>query len=243
MKPSEDVIGPSVRPDRSAVMSAVAGDVHTTLFVPSVKVTVPVPASSRPPTVNATVVASAALMTWSARVVDRQRRDVGRIGVERDGVAGRAGRIALGVREAERGRDRPVSQARQIGRDERRRRTLTTTLFVPSVKVTCRAGIVQAADGEGNRGGFGRVDDMVGRVVDRQRRDLGRIGLSATALPVALAELPAVGEAERGRDRPVVQARQVGRNRAPLPATFTTTLFVPSVKVTVPVPASSGRRP
>ena len=38
----------------------------TTLFVPSVKVTVPVPVSSRPPTVNATEVESAALMTWSA---------------------------------------------------------------------------------------------------------------------------------------------------------------------------------
>src|SRR5947209_15009353 len=86
-----------------------------------------------------------------------------------------------------------------------------TTLFRSGEGDGAGAGIVEAADREGDRGRLRTVDDVVAGGVDRQGHNVGVDGGERVAViggrgGVALA----VAEAQRGRDAAVIERMQVG---------------------------------
>ena len=80
----------------------------------SEKVTVPVPVSSRPPTVKETAVELGIVDDMVGGVGDHERRHLGLVGVERNAIAGGVGSIAFGIGEAQRRGDLAVLERMQV---------------------------------------------------------------------------------------------------------------------------------
>ena len=171
----------------------------------SVNVTVPVPVSSRPPTVKETVGRLGIVDHVVGGVIDAERRHLGLVGVERDGIAGGAGVVALSVGEAQRRGDLAVLERMQVDAVGAVAGDATVTLgLTPSEKVTVpvpvssRPPTVKETAVE-----LGIVDDVVGGVGDHKRRHLGLVGVERDAIAGGVGGVAfGIGEAQRRGDLP-----------------------------------------
>src|SRR5260221_325012 len=143
---------------------------------------------------------------------DRERGGLAGVGVERDRVAGGAGRVAVGVGERQRGADRAVGERMQVGAVG----AVAGDGDGDGVGAVgeghgAGAGIVEAADRERNVGRLGGVDDAVGGGGDRERGGLAGVGVERDRVAGGAGRVAVgVGERQRGADRAVGERMQVG---------------------------------
>ena len=146
-------------------------------------------------------------------VVHAERRHLGLVGVERDGIAGGRGRVVLRIGEGQRRGDTAVLERMQVGGVGAVAGDAHHHVGVDAVREGDRAGadLVEAANREGDGGRLGVVDDVVGGVVHAERRHLGLVGVERDGIAGGRGRVVLrIGEGQRRGDTAVLERMQVG---------------------------------
>ena len=146
-------------------------------------------------------------------VGDHKRRHLGLSSVEHNAVAGGRGRVVLRIGEGQRRGDTAVLERMQVGGVGAVAGDAHHHVGVDAVREGDRAGagLVEAANREGDGGRLGVVDDVVGGVVHAERRHLGLVGVERDGIAGGRGRVVLrIGEGQRRGDAAVLERMQVG---------------------------------